>query len=349
MGLFDKLKGPVLYKDSNGMKRQIEILSELKDRTSGETEKLILKDRKLLEYGLQGEESLLFELMNSFTPMIILRDLHLESGDLSAQIDFVVIMRKVIFVIECKNLFGDIEVNEAGDFVRTLSYGGRKYREGIYSPITQNRRHLDLLKAIRKDEMSNLLMRSMFEKYFDENYKSVVVLANSKTVLSTRKADKGIRNLILRNDQLISHLKTVNDASKMEIKSDKTMYEIADRFLRMHRPNRKDYTAKYGVLQGENLVDAAEEESDKEKAAQSSSPSDREPKNPDVLYQMLKEYRLNRSREEEVKAYYIFTNAQLEELVHVRPLSLESLRQITGFGEVKVSKYGQDILNILHQ
>ena len=46
-------------------------------------------------------------------------------------------------MIECKNLVGDIEVNSNGDFIRKLTYGRRVIKNGIYSPITQNRRHLE--------------------------------------------------------------------------------------------------------------------------------------------------------------------------------------------------------------
>lgn len=50
-------------------------------------------------------------------PMYILHDLYIEDGELSVQIDYLVITRKICFVIECKNLYGDIEINNSGDFV----------------------------------------------------------------------------------------------------------------------------------------------------------------------------------------------------------------------------------------
>jgi len=183
MGFFDKLNAPILHKDSDEMIKQISILEELKEKASGKTKNLMLKDIKLLEYGKQGEESVLFELTNSFMPMLILRDIRIEHENLSAQIDFVVITRKITFIIECKNLFGDIQVNEAGDFIRTIQFGGNKIREGIYSPITQNKRHLEIIKVVRKNSQTSNLRKMMFEKYFDENYKSIIVLANTKTII----------------------------------------------------------------------------------------------------------------------------------------------------------------------
>ena len=54
-----------------------------------------------------------------------------------------------------------------------------------------------------------------------------------------------------------------------------------------------------------------------------------------------------KSKEEGAKAYYVFTNAQMEELIAKMPESLESLKEISGFGEMRVNKYGQDLLKIL--
>ena len=65
------------------------------------------------------------------------------------------------------------------------------------------------------------------------------------------------------------------------------------------------------------------------------------------LYQALKQYRYETSKAEGVKAYYIFNNAQLEALIAVMPRSLDDLRQISGFGEIKCEKYGREILRIV--
>ena len=357
MGFFDKLNAPILHKDSDEMIKQISILEELKEKASGKTKNLMLKDIKLLEYGKQGEESVLFELMNSFMPMLILRDLRIEHENLSAQIDFVVITRKLTFIIECKNLFGDIQVNESGDFIRTIQFGGNKIREGIYSPITQNMRHLEIIKAVKKNSQTSILRRMMLEKYFDENYKSIVVLANTKTIIDVRKADKGIRNLIIRNDQLISHMKKMISSSKLEESSDKQMVERAEKFMKVHQPSNKDYTAKYDMHYNETQKKESEIESvvkveaeievNRKDIVEVEAKAVTLVKDEERLYQELKLYRLEKSREEGVKAYTLFTNKQLEELVEIRPETLEKLMGISGFGESKVNKYGQDILSII--
>jgi len=135
--------------------------------------------------------------------MIILHDLHIEYEGLSAQIDFLVITRKIIIVIECKNLYGNIEVTSSGEFIRTIDFGGKKLREGIYSPITQNQRHLDLLRKINLDRRSNFVTRAIVDKFFTDWYKSIVVLANPKTIINMRYVNKEVKDQIARiNDNL---------------------------------------------------------------------------------------------------------------------------------------------------
>lgn len=44
----------------------------------------------------------MFELKNSHMPMYILHDIFFEENGLTTQIDYIVITRKVILIIECK-------------------------------------------------------------------------------------------------------------------------------------------------------------------------------------------------------------------------------------------------------
>jgi len=174
----------------------------------------------------------------------------------------------------------------------------------------------------------------MFEKCFDDNYKSIVVLANSKSLIDVRYADKELKKQIIRHDQLISHIRKTDSMSKNEESSDKKMEEMAESFMKLHIPSQMDYTAKYDLQNVQEEKEADDQVEIEEKQQKS-------------LYEFLKTYRLQKSREEEVKAYMIFTNAQLEELVNRKPESLEQLMEISGFGKVKISKYGEDLLKII--
>lgn len=62
------------------------------------------------------------------------------------------------------------------------------------------------------------------------------------------------------------------------------------------------------------------------------------------LFQQLKELRNQLAREENVPAYIIFSDATLQELAAYLPGEMEELQQISGFGEVKIQRYGATFL-----
>lgn len=214
MGLIHRMKEPVFLKESSNAEIMLEKLRELEPELNEEGKAVLRQDIKYLEYGIEGEKRIAYELKNSHMPMYILHDLYLEDGELSAQIDYLVITRKICFVIECKNLYGDIEINNAGDFIRTIEFGGKRKREGIYSPITQNERHLELMKKMKLDRRSNFITKFMVQKTFNDLYKAIIVLANPKTVLNARYAKKEIKEKVIRADKLITYIKDMYKNSK---------------------------------------------------------------------------------------------------------------------------------------
>ena len=243
MGLFSTPKEPVFLKEDSSALKHIECLKELYNQVNDEGKAEIENEIKLLEAGLYGENQIIFELKNSHIPMVVLHDIYLEYEGLSAQIDFLIVTKGYVFVIECKNLVGNITVDNTGSFTRIFDYGRFKKKEGIYSPITQNQRHMELIKQKVIAKQTNVLSKKLAEKAFEDNFKSVVVLANPKTVLNAKFAPKEIKNSVIRADQLIEFIKRANVGSEM--RSEKAMLELAESYLQAHIENKKDYTEKY--------------------------------------------------------------------------------------------------------
>ena len=342
MGLFTKSIGPVLLKKSNQATEYIDKLKALQEKCPGELKEEIEKQITIAEYGVKGEESIAFELKNSGIDMYILQDICLEYGDLSAQIDYIIITRKRTYIIECKKLIGDIEINSSGDFIRTYQMKGRKVKEGIYSPITQNARHLQVIRELRKASKGNVITRMIFDKYFDENYKSIVVLANPKTVLNAKYAKKEVKEQIVRGDQLIHKIKEM-DKLVTDAMAEKDMFEIANFYLQNNKELRLDYAEKYNQIL-EKLESKAEENASTKMVEDVNSTTD------ELVEKMIKElksFRLEQSRKEKIKPYYIFNDAQMEDLIKKNPKTKDELCLVSGFGQVKAEKYGEQILAII--
>lgn len=221
---------PIIIKRGSSAEIRLDQIRSLPER-SVEGDVLLQRDLKLLEAGVRGEKQVLFELENSHLPIYVLQDLCLEHDGLSSQIDFLVVTPYVNLVIECKNLFGNVTVNSHGEWIREFDYGDGLKREGIYSPITQNERHLQIMRAIKKAE-KGVVGRLANNYWFGDWNRSVIVLANHRTIL---EAGKRHRELIVRADGLVGHIKILNATSKKNgRRSDKEMEEAARYWLSKH-------------------------------------------------------------------------------------------------------------------
>jgi hypothetical protein len=327
---------PVIVKESNEATKQVQEMIRFRNELNTEGQELIDDEIKLIQAGIYGEDSILFELKNCHLPIMVMRDLNLMHKGLCAQIDFLILTPRGHLVIECKNLFGDIEVNSNGDFIRKLSYGKRSFKNGIYSPITQNRRHLDLLREIYIDQQENIIRRSMLDNEFWKMFTPFVVIANSQTVLNIKYAKKEVKEKIIRLDQLNNKIREILFGNDKMGYTSTELTDLANHILDYHRVKQYDFKEKY-----KQYIKTSEVQETK---AEVSSDIESHP-----TYIALKKYRLDQSRKENVKPYFIFNNLQLEALVKISPKNKQELLTVNGFGTVKCDKYGDDIIRLVNE
>ena len=91
----------------------------------------------------------------------------------------------------------------------------------------------------------NLVMRLGFEHWFNEFHKSLVVLANPKTVVNDKFAPKDIKSTVIRADQLINTLKGLKSDNKT---GKQTNIELGNKILSLNHEERKDYIKKFKEL-----------------------------------------------------------------------------------------------------
>ena len=310
----DKLKEPVIYKGSN---KAVEELEQVQEYLKEHSDKDLEKKARLIQYGIDGEKNILFELKNSHFPMYVLHDVYMVDHDLSAQIDYIIITPSMVYFIECKNLIGTIMIDAMGNFTREYTYNGKIIKEGIYSPITQSQRHLDLYKSLRAKRQGTV-MKFIYDKTFSNNFKSLVVLANPKSILISRYAPKEIKDKVIKADQLIDYIKRHEQSA---FRNQKDMIELADIFLSYHQ--------------------------DKEiQSIQKENNSVIEEKN-DSLIERLKNYRLTKAKEKNLPPYYVFNDETLNEIIIIKPQTIDELLTVKGFGQKKCEWYGNDILQII--
>jgi len=64
------------------------------------------------------------------------------------------------------------------------------------------------------------------------------------------------------------------------------------------------------------------------------------------IYNTLKNWRNDKSKEEGVPPYVVLSNSLLESIINKDPGSLSDLNEIKGFGEKKKKKYGAELIKI---
>lgn len=66
-----------------------------------------------------------------------------------------------------------------------------------------------------------------------------------------------------------------------------------------------------------------------------------------ILFEQLRKKRLDMARAQNVPPYVIFHDKTLKEMAETRPSGLEEMGRISGVGEQKLKRYGQEFLNVL--
>lgn len=101
------------------------------------------------------------------------------------------------------------------------------------------------------------------------------------------------------------------------------------------------------ILKGQQQVQLRELRKAKtSKASKSAAAVDLAPSDL-IQFEALKEVRSTLAKEQNVPAYLICHDASLKVVAVARPQTLEQLSQISGFGDSKVSKYGEQLLAVV--
>ena len=323
MELFNKFRSTVFLKEDSDLERQLEELKNIRNKLSDTEE--IDKDIKLLEYGIAGEKNIAFELKNANIGMYVLHDVTFECEGNKAQIDYLLITRGYCYLIECKNLYGNITVDNSGQFFREYEYNGKKIKEAIYSPYTQAVRHQDMLKKVWADSHSKI-ENFIYGRFIGKNFfRPIVVLSNSKSILNTRYAPKDIRDDVIRADQLINYIqKDIDGLDKDYLDGEKELKRAAETWLSRSVPNDSNIVNKY-LDKIDNNVNKQE------------------------LENKLREFRKMRAFKMDVPAYYVFNDEEMNSLINSMPKTLDELKASKILPDIKIKCHGEEILKIINK
>lgn len=318
-----RFKDTIFYKSNSDLQERFDALTKLNKEYPNNND--VLSELYIVKKGLEGEKEISYQLQKANIGMYVLHDVKVKYGDLTAQIDYIVITSVFIYFIECKNLIGNITVNENGDFIREYTFNGKKIKKGMYSPLRQVEAQREVIRKIWESKASGLV-KLFGSKNFDYYRKVLVVVANQETILNTSKAPKDIKSKVLRADALVrkiqydlSHIRSDDSYS-----SKKNIELFAQSYANLCINENIDYYKYYKDKFCKNDI-------------------------LDNLKERLVELRKTRASQMKIPAYYVFTNVELEKLLELKPSSIDELKKLNILTPVKVKTHGESIINEINK
>ena len=235
LDIFEKFRDTIFLKENSTLQKRVKELESLleKDPQNEQLQQELFLSKK----GLKGEDEIAYQLKKANIGMYVLRDINIEYEDLKAQIDFVVITPWCCYFIECKNLMGNITLDDRGNFIREYKYKGHSVKKGMESPYRQVCAQREVYKKIWMKKQGKL-KTFLFEKSFEKMHRVLVVAANGENILNTKNAPKDIKYEVIKADALIRKLEyDGNHSDKSLWENRKEMESWANHFLLLNVNN----------------------------------------------------------------------------------------------------------------
>lgn len=315
-----RFKDTVIYKKNSDLQNRYDALVKLNIDYPNNGN--IRNEMNIIKKGLEGENEIEYQLKKSHIGMYVLRDIKVKYEELTAQIDYIIITPVYIYYVECKNLTGNIIVNNKGDFIREYTVNGKKVKKGMYSPIRQVEAQREVIRKIWERDTSKI-KKFFASKNFDYYRRILVVVANKDTILNTDHAPSDVKYRVLRSDSLLRQIEyDLKHRKKDEyLSSKKEMEEIAKGYISYSVNEEINYYEYYKNLflkEKENLNE--------------------------IIKKKLIDLRKKRSNEMKIPAYYVFNNEELDKLIEIKPKTIQELKEANILSEVKIKTHGEYII-----
>ena len=321
-----RFKDTVFYKESSDLQDRYDALSKLNSEYPNND--ILKNEMYYIKKGLDGEKEIAYQLKKANVGMYVLHDVKIKYKDLTAQIDYIIITPVFTYYIECKNLVGNIIVNDKGDFIREYIINGKKVRNGMYSPLRQVEAQREVIRKIWEDRTSSF-KKIFASKNFNHYNKVLVVAANQETILNTYKSPKDIKNKVIRSDALVRQIQyDYEHRDKNDyVDNKKGMEKSAQSYINLISGDNIDYYEYYKEKYCKNLCKIDNK----------------------TLKEKLIQFRKDRSSEIKIPAYYVFTNDELDKIVELRPKTLEELKNLNILTPVKIKTHGEKIIEVINK
>lgn len=240
----------MILKSADDKTVQIQQLEGLIATAPVDKKPLMEQELRNIRAGIKAEQDaayfINFDLEKSQNTVVI-HDLRLEINGRVAQIDHLLIHRTLnVFVLETKHLHAGMRITETGEFESWNAF--KKCYEGMASPFAQNERHI----AVLKEALARIDMPSKMGLRLSPVYHSYVLVSPKSRIDRPKKFDT---SHVIKADMLGKAIDDMFEKAGVldafgglaRFMSTETLVKAGQTLLRMHRPVKFDYAARFGI------------------------------------------------------------------------------------------------------
>ena len=294
----------------------------------------------LFKIGELGESKVLDELKYSFYPMNIIKDISINIGEFHCQIDFLIITKKSIYLIECKNNGANLKIDSNGSFY--LVKEGKKNR--IFSVLNQIERQKMILEQLDFDVDI-------------KNIQPIIVYANEETGIEIEDETilRGIgvinldrlNSLIREKEKDLEEIYTEEEIEKIKNKLLDPILKNSD-YVEENSKKWDEFELRMQLEKNINEKKALEKIAERNSTKSIKANNDGSKISRDEFGEILEKYLIRKSEKLGVTTTSLMTEMMKDEVLEKMPTTVAQLSKLLVSNSVFFHKISSDLLSMIN-
>ena len=331
----------VIFKANDTLNNNIKnLMNKQKTESSALKNNALNYQILLFKIGELGESKVLDELKYSFYPMNIIKDISINIGEFHCQIDFLIITKKSIYLIECKNNGANLKIDSNGSFY--LVKEGKKNR--IFSVLNQIERQKMILEQLDFDVDI-------------KNIKPIIVYANEETGIEIEDETilRGIdvinldrlNSLIREKEKDLEEIYTEEEIEKIKNKLLDPILKNSD-YVEENSKKWDEFELRMQLEKNINEKKALEKIAERNSAKSIKSNNDGSKISKDEFGEILEKYLIRKSEKLGVTTTSLMTEMMKDEVLEKMPTTVAQLSKLLVSNSVFFHKISSDLLSMIN-
>ena len=331
----------VIFKANDTLNNNIKnLMNKQKTESSALKNNALNYQILLFKIGELGESKVLDELKYSFYPMNIIKDISINIGEFHCQIDFLIITKKSIYLIECKNNGANLKIDSNGSFY--LVKEGKKNR--IFSVLNQIERQKMILEQLDFDVDI-------------KNIQPIIVYANEETGIEIEDETilRGIdvinldrlNSLIREKEKDLEEIYTEEEIEKIKNKLLDPILKNSD-YVEENSKKWDEFELRMQLEKNINEKKALEKIAERNSTKSIKSNNDGSKISRNEFGEILEKYLIRKSEKLGVTTTSLMTEMMKDEVLEKMPTTVAQLSKLLVSNSVFFHKISSDLLSMIN-